>query len=120
MANTKHNFNLTRHQRTGALVALAFVAVTLMALWVTGLRTATPDADGNDSVAIEQFNASIDSLQARQAQRDSATKAKNGQHYSKRRQHDDGKKAKPHKPGTKRPAKRQPSAPRPLNPVPTF
>ena len=117
MANTKYTFNLTRHQRTGALVALAFVAVTLMALWVTSLRTATPDADGNDSVAIEQFNASIDSLQARQAQRDSA---KNGQHYSKRRQHDDGKKAKPHKPGTKRPAKRQPSAPRPLNPVPTF
>ena len=118
MSDWKDIFTLTRHQRVGALVVLAFVGLTLLALWATSLRTSTPNE--GDTAAIEQFNATIDSLESLKAQRDSVKKAKASERSSRRKHQTDNKPEKPHKHDSKRPTKKQPPAPRPLSPVPTF
>ena len=85
MSGWKDLFTFTRHQREGALALLAFIAFTLLSLWVA--RLIAPPAEPADEAAVARFEASIDSLEAARAHRDSLKRAasSHGKGHSARR-----------------------------------
>ncbi len=120
MPGWKDLFTLTRHQRQGALVLLAFIAFTLLTLWVA--RLTAPPGEPADVAAVQRFEASIDSLEAAQAHRDSLKpSARNHRkHHSARRSNDDkdNKPAGSKKSGKRKGTPRPPTPQRPLDPMP--
>ena len=114
MSQKKHLLEFSRHERTGATVVAAFIAVTLLVLWLT--TTYIPSTPTIDQQAVERFESHSDSLAKSEAQRDSMRNAK--RHNRQRHATEKGQSKRGGERHSQPKRKTAPAQPRRLDPVP--
>lgn len=118
MADWKNIFAMSRHERVGLLVVMAFITVTLVALWLSS--KSSPSTDQIDQQALERFAESVDSLRESQQHSDSVAKAskKQRKHAKSTERRDSTHHKKTHKHSS--PSRKSPPPQRDLKPLPQF
>lgn len=97
MSKLKDLLSMSRHERQGTLVVLAFMALIIFTIWI--VKTCTPPPSAQDIAELQQWAEQVDSARQEAARIDSITQANKSakRETHKKKDHADKKASKSNK-----------------------